>query len=73
MIRFPSDSDNNGSVSKESVCYAGDVGNGGWILGSRRSLGVENGNPLHYCCLKKPHRQRSLVGYSPWGHRVRHN
>ena len=22
---------------------------------------------------KKSHRQRSLVGYSPWGHRVRHN
>ena len=21
----------------------------------------------------KIHRQRSLVGYSPWGHRVRHN
>ena len=22
---------------------------------------------------EKPHRQRSLVGYSPWGHRIWHN
>ena len=24
-------------------------------------------------CLKKPHRQKSLMCYSPWGGRVRHN
>ena len=24
-------------------------------------------NPLQYSCLQNPHRQRSLVGYSPWG------
>ena len=28
-----------------------------------------NGNPLHYSCLENPHRQRSLVGYSPCGHK----
>ena len=27
-----------------------------------------NGNPLQYSCLENAHRQRSLVGYSPWGH-----
>ena len=25
-----------------------------------------HGNPLQYSCLKNPHGQRSLVGYSPW-------
>ena len=74
MIRFPSDSDNNGSAGKESVFNAGDAGNGGWIPGWRRSLGVENGNPLHYCCLKNPtNRGVWWATYSPWGHRVRHN
>ena len=27
-----------------------------------------NGTPLQYSCLEKSHGQRSLVGYSPWGH-----
>ena len=31
--------------------------------------GGENGNPLQYSCLGKSHRQRNLVGYSPWGHK----
>ena len=26
-------------------------------------------NPLQYSCLENPHRQRSLVGYSPKGHK----
>ena len=26
---------------------------------------------LQYSCLENPHGQRRLVGYSPWGHRVR--
>ena len=25
--------------------------------------------PLQYSCLEKSHGQRSLVGYSPWGHK----
>ena len=25
------------------------------------------------CLLKEFHGQRNLVGYSPWGHNVRHN
>ena len=28
-----------------------------------------NGNPLQCSCLEKPHGQRSLVGYSPLGHK----
>ena len=28
-----------------------------------------NGNPLQYSCLESPFGQKSLVGYSPWGHK----
>ena len=38
-----------GSDSKKSACNVGDPG---WILGSRRSLGEGNGNPLQYSCLQ---------------------
>ena len=49
-------------VKKEDP--GGDVG---WIPGSGRSPGEENGNHLQYSCLKNP------IG-SPWGHkRVRHD
>ena len=53
-----------GSDSKESACNAGDLGP---ILGLGRSPGGGHGNPLQYSCLKDPHGERSLVGYSPWG------
>ena len=26
-------------------------------------------NPLQYSCLEKLHEQRSLAGWSPWGHK----
>ena len=54
-----------GSDSKESDC---NVGNLGLIPGLGQSPGEGNGNPLQYSCLENPHRQRSLVGYNPWGH-----
>ena len=40
-----------------------------------QSLGWEDpprgrhGNPLQYPCLENPHGQKSLAGYSPWGHK----
>ena len=43
-----------------------------------RSLGGEDpqeqamANPLQYSCLDNS-KDRNLVGYSPWGHRVRHD
>ena len=42
-----------------------------WVqsLGLGRSPGGGHGNPLQYSCLQNPHGQRSLVGYSPWGHK----
>ena len=33
-----------------------------------RSPGRGNGNSLQYSCLGESHGQRSLVGYSLWGH-----
>ena len=55
-----------GSVCKESICNAGDLGS---ISGLGRSSGGGHGNPLQYSCLENPHGQRSLVNYSPWGHK----
>ena len=52
---------------KESTFSVGDLGS---IPGLGRSQGG-HGNPLQYSCLENPHEQRSLVGYSSWGHRVR--
>ena len=59
-----------GSDGKESTFYVGDLGS---IPGLGRSPGGEQGNPLQYPCLENPHGQRSLAGYGPRGHRVRHN
>ena len=55
-----------GSDSKESACNAGDLGS---VPGLGRSPGGRYGNPLQYSCLESPPGQRSLVGYSPWGHK----
>ena len=45
----------------------------GSIPASERPSGGGNGNLLQYSCLEKSHGQRSLVGHSPWGHRVGHD
>ena len=39
------------------------------VPGLRRSLGGGHGNPLQHSCMENPHGQRSLMGYSPWGHK----
>ena len=51
---------------KESAFSAGDTGS---TPGSGRSPGEGNGNRLQYSCLENPHGWRSLVGYSPQGHK----
>ena len=43
--------DLGGSKVKASACNAGDLGS---ILGSGRSPGEENGNPLQFSCLENP-------------------
>ena len=55
----------SGSDGRESACNVGDLG---LIPGLGRSPGRGHGNPLQYSCLENPHGQRSLVGYSSWGH-----
>ena len=55
-----------GSDGKESDCSVGDLN---LIPGLGRSPGRWHGNPFQYSCLENPHGQRSLVGYSPWGHK----
>ena len=54
-----------GSDSKEFICNVGDLGS---IPGLGRFAGGGHGNPLQYSCLENP-MDRSLVGYSPWGHK----
>ena len=54
------------SDSKASPCNAGDLGS---IPGSGRCLGEGNGNPLQYSWPGEYHGQRSLLGYSLWGHK----
>ena len=46
-----------------------DAGATGLIPGLGRSPGRGHVNPLQYSCLENPHGQRSLAGYSPWGHK----
>ena len=53
-----------GSDGEESACSVGDPA---LIPRLGRSPGEGHGNPLQYSCLENTHRQRSLVGYSPWG------
>ena len=55
-----------GSVVKNLPASAGDTAS---IPGSGRSPGGGNGNLFQYSCLGKSHGQRSLVGYSPQGHK----
>ena len=58
---FPGASD-----SKEFAFNAGDLG---LIPRLERFPGEGNGYPLQYSCLENSHRQRSLTGYIPWGHK----
>ena len=55
-------------VVKNPSASAGEIRDSDLIPGSRGSLEGGHGNPLQYACLENPHGQRSLEGYSPWGH-----
>ena len=60
-LGFPGDSD-----GKESAYHVGYLGSN---PGLGRSSGGGHGNPPQYSCLVNPQGQRSLVDYSPWGHK----
>ena len=53
---------------KNLPASAGDIRGVGLIPGLGRSPGG-HGNPCQYSCPGESHGQRSLVGYSPWGHK----
>ena len=55
-----------GSNSNKSTCNVGDLG---LIPVLGRSSEGGHGNPLQYSCLENPYGQRSMAGYSPWGHK----
>ena len=55
-----------GSNGKES---AGNVGDLGLIPGVGISPQEWHGKPLQYSCLENSHGQKSLAGYTPWGHK----
>ena len=57
------------SQVQNSPAKAGDTKHSGLFLQSGRSHEGGNGNPLLYSCLGNSHGQRSLAGYSPWGHK----
>ena len=57
------------SVVKNPPGKAGDTRHLGSIPGSGGSPGVGNSNPLQYSLTGKCHGQRSLAGYSSWGHK----
>ena len=56
-------------LEKNLPVKAGDIRDTGLIPGSGGSPGGGHGNPLQYSCLENPHGQRSLAGYSSWGHK----
>ena len=58
-----------GVVVKNTTANAGDIRDTGSILVSGRYPGVWNDNPLQYSCLENSQGQKSLEGYSPWGHK----
>ena len=58
---FPGNSD-----GKESTCNAEDPSS---IPGSGRSPGQRNDNPTPVFLPEGFHKQRTLLGYSPWGHK----
>ena len=55
-----------GSDGKGSACNAGDLGS---VPGLRRSPGEGNCLPTPIFLPGESHGQRTLVGYSPWGHK----
>ena len=59
----------DGSVGKESTYQAGEAGDVGLVPEWRRYPAGGNGDPLSVFLPEKSHGRRSLVGYSPKGHK----
>ena len=59
-----------GTVVKSPPANAGNTEDTGRIPGSGRSPGGVNGKPTPVFLPGKLHGQKSLAGYSPWGHNL---
>ena len=56
------------SATEDPPVNAGNVRDKGSIPGLGGSPGGGHGSPFQYSCLENSQGQRSLAGYSPWGH-----
>ena len=56
-------------VVKNPPASAGDIRDAGLIPGLERSPREGQGKPSPVFLLWEPHGEKSLVGYSPWGHK----
>ena len=65
FLKLPKGLPGGNTGPKNRPANAGDIRDVGLIAGSGRSPGAGNGNPLSV----ESHGQRSLAGYSPWGHK----
>ena len=54
---------------KNPPAKTGDMRDMASIPGLGRSPTGGHGNPLQNSYMKNPHGQKSLAGYSPWGHK----
>ena len=54
---------------KNSPANTRDIRKTGSVPESGRCFGVGHGNPFQYFFPENPHGQRSLAGYSAWGHK----
>ena len=54
-----------GASGKNLPANARDIRNTGLILGSRRSLGGEHGNPFQYSCVENPMDRRAWQAIAP--------
>ena len=64
VLGFP-----GGTSGKEPACQCWTYKRRGFDPWVRKIPWRKHGNPFQYSYLDNPHGQRSLVGYSPWGHK----
>ena len=62
-----------GCSGKETTCDAGDTRDASSIPGSGRLPWRRKRQPTSVFLPGESHGQGSLVGFGPWGHRVRHD
>ena len=69
LNRYPLEGFLGGASGKEPACQCRRQKRFGSIPGLGKSSGWGHGNPLQYFLPGESPGQRSLAGYSPWGHK----